>query len=165
MTDEWRRVQLPDGKSFPVRAGSPLDAAFSGDDPPQIPMPLSLGVLGDLMWTRLPETRPYLAEHITREVADALEEDRELMLLVGSLVPDALWHPVMAPTLDAYPRTRDRVAAQLAVVREAYLTDDQDQTATQSALESYVFDYLRYPPYREIVEQVDPALAALLPPR
>lgn len=74
MADEWRRVELPDGKSFPVRRNSPLDAAFPEDaaPTPDMPMTWSLGLLGDLMWMRLPETRPFLAELITSELEHAM---------------------------------------------------------------------------------------------
>lgn len=159
--DGWRRVELPGGASFPTRRGSPIDAAFT--QPPGLaPMTPSLGVLGDLMWTRLPETRPYLADRLTREVEDALDAGRPLALLVGDLVPDALWHPVLRPTLDDHPRTRDGLAVQLAVVREAYLAEHPDQAATRYALVHYVFGYLWEPRYRAIVEEVDAALAALV---
>lgn len=133
VTEERRRVELTDGKSFPVRRDSPLDAAFpeSTASTSDVPMTWSLGRLGDLMWMRLPEPRPFLAELITSELQHAMNARRELTLLVGDVVTDALWHPVMRPTLDGYPRTRDQVAAQFQVVREGYLADRPDQDATR----------------------------------
>lgn len=84
-------------------------------------MELSLGVLGDLMWLRLPETRPYLAKLIVDEIELAEAANRELWQLApGDLVPDALWHPVLKPTLDRYPQDRDRLVDQLQVVFETY---------------------------------------------
>ncbi|MPZ81400.1 MAG: hypothetical protein GEV28_13750 [Actinophytocola sp.] len=125
-------------------------------------MTWSLGLLGDLMWMRLPETRPFLAQRIARAVEDAIDQRRELWLLVGDIVTGALWRPVMCPTLDDYPRTRDRVAAQLRVVREAYLADHPDQDATRYMLMHYVLYNLQEPEYRRIVEEVDPELASLM---
>ncbi|MEV6896491.1 hypothetical protein [Amycolatopsis sp. NPDC051372] len=165
MNDTWRRVELPGGRSFQARRDSPVDAAFPEHGDADVPMPWSLGMLGDLMWMRLPETRPILAEHIAREVEDAMDAGRELMMLVGSIAPDALWYPVMEPTLEAYPHTRDRVAAQLMVVWEAYHAEHPDRDATQYALEQYVFINLQYPPYRGIVEEILPDLATLLASR
>lgn len=164
MADEWRRVELPNGTSFLARRNSPADAAFpeGGTPTPDVPMTWSLGLLGDLMWMRLPETRPFLAERIARAVEDAIDQNDELILLLGSIVPDALWHPVMRPTLDDYPRTKDRVAAQLRVVREAYLAEHPDQDATRGTLEDYVLYNLQEPEYRRIVEEVDPELASLM---
>lgn len=164
MADGWRRVELPGGTSFSARRDSPVDAAFAeGATPaPDVPMTWSLGVLGDLMWMRLPESRPFLAELITSEVAEAIEYGRGLMLLVGEIVPDALWHPVMRPALDDYPRTRDRVVAQLGMVREAYLADHPDRDATRGALQNYVLYNLQERRYLTIVEEVDPELAALI---
>lgn len=84
------------------------------------------------------------------------------MLLVGDIVTDALWRPVMCPTLDDYPRTKDQVAAQLRVVREAYLADHPDQDATRYMLMHYVFYNLEEPEYRRIVEEIDPELESLI---
>lgn len=119
-------------------------------------------MLGDLMWMRLPETRPFLAERIASAVEDAIDQDDELMLLVGDIVTGALWHPVIRPTLAAYPRSRDRLAAQLRVVREAYLAEHPDQGATRGMLADYVFYNLQEPRYLAIVKEVDPELAALI---
>ncbi|MFI5611662.1 hypothetical protein [Amycolatopsis sp. NPDC051903] len=166
MSSDWRRVDLPGGRSFQARRGSPVDAAFpERGDVTDVPMSWSLGVLGDLMWMRLPETRPFLAERIAREVEDAMTTGGELVMLVGSIVPDALWHPVMKPTLNNYPRTKDRVAAQLRVVLEAYRAEHPDRDATRYAIEQYVFIYLQDPPYRAIVEEVDPELASVVTSR
>ncbi|MFC4856928.1 hypothetical protein [Actinophytocola glycyrrhizae] len=165
MTEHWRRVDLPNGTSVPVRRNSPADAAFSHDVTALgsgVPMSWSLGTLGDLMWMRLPETRPFLAERIARAVQDAIDQDDELILLVGPVAADALWHPVMRPALDSYPNTKDRVAAQFLVVGEAYLADHPDWDARRGALENYVFSNLQEPEYRHIVEEVDPALASLI---
>jgi hypothetical protein len=162
MDGSWRDVELPGGVRFPVRQGSPLDAAFTGSEP-QVPMRWSLGLLGDLMWSRLPETRQFIAEQLIREIEGALETGRGLLpVLVGSLVPDALWHPVMRPALDDYPASRDSVAEQLQVVYEAYLAEDPDQAATRYALVHYVFGWLQEPAYQRIVDELHPELAALI---
>ncbi|MFI7674621.1 hypothetical protein [Actinophytocola sp. NPDC049390] len=164
MVEEWRRVESAGGNSFPVRRDSPLDAAFPEATAPtsDVPMTWSLGRLGDLMWMRLPEARPLLAKLITSELEHAMNARSELMLLVGDIVTDALWRPLMCPTLDDYPRTRDQVARQFQVVREGYLADHPDQDATREMLVDYVFYNLQEPKYLAIVEEVDPELAALI---
>ncbi|QRP42709.1 hypothetical protein [Amycolatopsis sp. FDAARGOS 1241] len=145
MRSDWRRVELP-GRSFQARPGSPVDAAFpERGDVTDVPMSWSLGVLGDLMWMRLPEARPILAEGIADEVENAMDAGRVLILLVGDLVTD-LWHRVMEPTLNNFPRTKERVAAQLRVVLEVYRAEHPDQDTTRYMIEQSVFIYLQEPP-------------------
>ena len=167
MDNEWRYVRLRSGRSIVARRGSPVDAAFPDDEvgepEPGIPMPLSLGFLGDLLWMRLPETRPFLAERIRRAVEDAIDSDRELWRLTpGEIAPDALWWPVLKPALEAYPASHGSLVRQLAVVREAYLAEGPEQEPIRYALDAYVFDWLRTPEHLSVVRTVDPELANLI---
>jgi hypothetical protein len=126
-------------------------------------MALSLGVLGDLMWMRLPEARPHLAAVLANEIDVALGEGRELRQpLLPDLVPNALWFPVLKPTLDRYPDDRDRLAEQLQVVYEAYQDEGQLRAAVRANLADYVLEWLQDPRYREIVAEVHPELSALV---
>lgn len=164
MVDETRRVYRPHGASFEVRSGGALDAIYSDSEPaePHPVMPLSLGILGDLMWLQLPDSRVRLAKLIVNEVEAAVQSGLPLCVLVGSIVTDVLWHPLIQPALDNYPETRMQVQVYLRVVREAYLRDESPTTGTRWALEEYVFDNLKYSPYREIVEEVDMELAEII---
>lgn len=125
-------------------------------------MQWSLGLLGDLMWMRLPETRPFIAQLLVSTVETAMSHDWELFLLPGDIVVDALWRPVMLPALDDFPRSHDRLFAQLQVVREAYTTVYPGQDATNEMLEHYVLDNLRAPEYWQIVQRVDPEIELLI---
>ena len=150
---------------FPVNPGSPLAAVFGGqrDSALPVPMPWSLGVLGDLMWTRLPETRPLLADRLVRTIEDAVEYGRELIpLLAGEIVTEALWWPLLKPALEAYPADRERLTGLLSVVFDAHQADGPDQNGIRYALHVYVLEYLSDPGCREIVAELHPDLAALV---
>lgn len=148
---------------FPVRPGSPLAAIFAAPSPPSVPMPWSLGVLGDLLWTRLPETRPLLAELMIRQIEDAVEYDRELLpVQEGDMVPNALWHPVLKPALERFPADRDHLAEQLSVAFDAYQAEGPDRDAVRYALQVYLFEWLLEPAYIGIVTELHPDLAALV---
>lgn len=126
-------------------------------------MELSLGVLGDLMWSRLPETRPLLARLIIDEVESAEAAGRELRQLEpGDLVPDALWLPVMRPTFQRYPADRGKLVDQLQVVFEAYQDDGPRRDPIRYFLWHYLLHHLQDPPYKEIVAELHPELAALV---
>jgi hypothetical protein len=153
---------MPD-PPFPTRPGSPLAAVFGTPSGPAVPMPWSLGVLGDLLWTRLPETRPPLADLMVWHIESAVNANRELIpVLAGEMVPDALWLPVLRPTLDRFPADRERLAEQLSVVFEAYQAEGPDQDGIRYALHTSLFEHLMEPGYREIVAEVHPRLSALV---
>jgi hypothetical protein len=167
MDDEWRNADLGNGRVVPVRRGSPLDAAFPEGEVRRLPansaMPWSLGLLGDMMWMRLPETRPFLAKLIESELEDAISAGRELMRpLLGCVVPDALWHPVMKPALKDFPRSRERLEEMCRVVLDAFQADPSDKDGVRYALVHYVLGWLDEPEYRVVIEEVNPELAELV---
>jgi hypothetical protein len=127
------------------------------------PMQWSLGVLGDLMWLRLPETREAIAKLLVEEIESAVHNERELRpLTAGQFVLDALWWPAIEPAFERFPTDRSQLAVQLQVVFEAYGADGPNQDAIREAFESYVFGYLGRSPYREIVAELHPELATLV---
>lgn len=154
--DEWVLRRLPGGGSVPVRPGSPADAVFgTSDTGPQWTMEMSLGYLGDLVWLRLPEARPFLADRVVRELEDAITVGRELRRLTAlSIASDVLWSPLLRRTLDSAPLDRDLVARCLALVREAYVSESSNDEV-RDALLSYVLDGLGSPEYRPVVEEID----------
>jgi hypothetical protein len=160
--DGWRTVRFPSGLGLPVRSGSPLDAAFSQDAEERSaagPMELSLGYLGDLVWMRLPEARPLLADRIEREVQDAINIGRGLNHLSASgIAADVLWSPLMRRALEEDPLDRAAVARYLAVVREAYVADRPDAEHLRYALRTYVLESLAEARYRAVVEELDDEL-------
>jgi hypothetical protein len=126
-------------------------------------MPWSLGILGDLLWTKVPESRPALAELMVDHIESAMAAGRELVPpLPGEVAPDVLWFPLLEPALDAYPAGRDRLAVLLSVVFDAYRADGPAHAGIRAALENYVFEYLAEPAYRRIVAEVHPDLSALV---
>jgi len=119
-------------------------------------MELSLGHLGDLVWMRLPEARPLLAELMEREVQDAINIGRGLNLLdSSSIAADVLWSPLMSRALEEDPLDRPKVARYLAVVREAYVADRPEAEHTRYALRTYVLESLAATRYRSVVEELD----------
>lgn len=118
-------------------------------------MRMSLGYLGDLVWLRLPEARPFLAERVVRELEDAITADREPRHVTAlSIASDVLWSPLLRRTLDASPLDRELVARCLAVVREAYVSESSNDEVREALL-VYVFDGLGSSEYRPVVEEID----------
>jgi hypothetical protein len=157
--DEWVRVHLPGGLSVPVRKGSPVEAVFGAPSSPTSPpwkMQWSIGFLGDFLWMNLPESRPFLAELLTKELSEAIELDMQLYP-VGPLdiASDALWHPLIEPALDADPMDVHGVARLLRIVREAYTLDPPPWENTRYALRVYVLENLDVPEYISTVERID----------
>jgi hypothetical protein len=73
-------------------------------------MGLSLGFLGDLVWMRLPEARPFVAKRIEREIDAAITAGRELRQLTSSsIASDVLWWPLLSRALDESPLDRQKV--------------------------------------------------------
>jgi len=158
MAEEQRRDESPEVQ--PLVGLSPIDVVRQPLDKPDVPMQWSLGLLGDMMWMRLPESRPFLARLIATEVETAIENDHELMLLPDMIVIDALRNPVLRPALDDFPRTKRHLAAILCVIREAYMMENLP--GARVTLENYVLEELQSPVYWPIVREVDPQLASLI---
>ena len=149
-------------RSWPGAGPSPVDVARSLPPvEPDAPMQWSLGPLGDLMWLRLPETRPFLAQQLISTIETALRNEWDLYLLPVDIVVECLWQPVMIPALEEFPRSKDRLGAQLEVVRDAYTANHRD-AGTNDTLVDYVFYNLREPKYWKIVKEVDPETASLI---
>ena len=161
--DEWVLRHLPGRGSVPVRPGSPVDAALGVPDPaPRRTMELTLGYLGDLLWRRLPEAQPLLAELVVLEMDDAMAVGRELRPPTPlSIVSDVLWSPLLRRALEAHPRDRERLARYLAIVREAYVSEDSNKQVREALL-IYVVDGLRSPEYLAIVEELDQDLFEII---
>jgi len=161
--EDWVIRHLPGGGSVPVRPGSPVDAVFGAADPGAgRTMELSLGYLGDLVWLRLPEARPLVADQVARELDDAMAMGRELRHPTAlNIVSDVLWTPLLRRLLESSPLDRELLARCLAVIREAY-TSEESNDEVRDALLVYVMDGLRAPDYLSIVEDVDRELFEII---
>lgn len=160
--DDHVRIQLSGGVSVPVRAGSPLAAAFSPPGPSG-QMQWSIGVLGDFLWLNLPECRPFFAEQIKAEVEQAIEHDRGLWPIQPMDIADyVLWQLLIGPALDARPMDEQWVTRLLRIVREAWELEPPPWENTRYGLRVYVLERLDVPEYLPVVERLDPALHAAI---
>ncbi|NUT53781.1 MAG: hypothetical protein HOV94_41800 [Saccharothrix sp.] len=136
---------------------------FGEPDPdPRATVEMSLGFLGDLVWRRLPEARPLVAERVVREMDDAMTVGRGIRRPTAlSIVSDVLWSPLLRRALDASPIDRTLLARYLAVVREAYLSEASNDEVREALL-IYVLDGLGSPEYLPVVEDVDRELFEII---
>lgn len=161
---EWREVRI--GNSLvPVRRDSVLDVVFGDEEEPPAArrMQWSLGVLADLLWLLLPESRSALIGLVHGELDEAAEYDRELQWLrTFPVAREAFWEPLFEPALREFPASRSTVGRYCEFVRVAWKLEDRDRDALREVLADVVLDELTGSPYEAIIESVDPELYALV---
>lgn len=133
---------MPDGRSW------------GGRD--QVPMPFSLGPLGDMVWVFLPDCRPAIIAILTHRLTFDMESNEPIQRIAGYDFLDEAVNPVVRMALS----TRDdEVAGRALSFLWMVLTyRGIDWGAIQYDVKMYVLEWLMLPPYRDILRAYDAGL-------
>lgn len=170
----WVTHFVGKGKQIRVRSGSlaalAAEAAEASAFRRQTEFPYSmdwsLGLLGDLMWMRLPESRPFIYAAAREEFERAIERDDELMpISIGDLADEVFWFELLKPAIDAYPASDADVRRYCEFLR-LVLDMEGDPGATLRHVFHPVIRWITdVNQHKQVVSAVDPALVSRLEQR
>lgn len=167
------KFNLGGGKSVEVNAGSLAalgleELSRNQDVDLDKPMSWSLGLLGDLLWRLVPESRSLLAEQIERELEAAIDSNRELISVsTRTIASECFWHPFFQPALDGYPGKNSELIRYFCVLHICWtnLEYPGDMGNSKDALNKYVFEWIATTKkYLDIVQSVGGDLFDILYP-
>jgi hypothetical protein len=125
-----------------------------------IPMPWSLGPIGDMVWIFLPGCRAGLAALATRQLQSDLDDDGPL----GEILDIEIFLEVVNPAMKAALEGADRRAVEdnLNFLRRALTYRGAVWKSVQYQVHAFVIEWLMLPPYRDILKSLDGELEAYI---
>jgi hypothetical protein len=159
----WVEVEVGSGTVAVVRYGGVESWALLNVAPESIErvMDLGIGPMADLLWARLPETRPALRTLALRELGAAVVDDR-----APSGVPDAMacetFAAVFRAALAGLPASGDQAVRCGRVLTEMIELTPLLGDGGPALLRATVLDWLRGEPHRSALAQVAPNLLSSL---
>lgn len=125
-------------------------------------MGTSLGLVGDLLWMLVPETRTHIYAEFAREFEAAMENDREIYSLSSfDFLYQCFWIPVLFPALEA-PSDPEIVRRCCVALRAMLASDSEEGGSVREAVDRCVAENIIDTDLEAPLTAVDSGLVGML---
>lgn len=166
------KIDIGHGRTAYASAGSLAELALVAASKEEAgtyslkPMGWSIGLLGDLLWRYVPESREALAEKYREELENAIYANRELSRVsTREIASECFWGALLQPAFESFPDSRKALVRYLHVLRIGWTVVNYpgDMGETKDALHKYVFEWIApNETYIGALRGVDPDLYRIL---